>query len=43
MSGLGGGGITIPILIYFFKFETKEAIAISGFTIFIGSLTRFII
>jgi uncharacterized membrane protein YfcA len=40
MVGLGGGEIIIPILLYFYKFDTKEAFYISSFIIFIGSLTR---
>ena len=42
VGGIGGGGLIIPIIMAFFKFTTKEAIAISGFTIFTGSLTRFL-
>jgi len=43
MAGIGGGGIIVPLLMAFFKFETKDAIPISGFTILIGSLTRFFV
>ena len=43
MAGIGGGGIIVPLLMAFFSLETKEAIPISGFTIFVGSLTRFIL
>ncbi|CDW86733.1 UNKNOWN [Stylonychia lemnae] len=42
IGGIGGGGAVVPLLMSFFKFETKEAIAISGFSIFVCSLTRFI-
>lgn len=41
MSGIGGGGIIVPLLMVFYKLETKKAIAVSGFTILIGSLSRF--
>ena len=41
VSGIGGGGLIIPISMALFTFTTKEAIAISGFTIFTGSVTRF--
>lgn len=43
MSGIGGGGIIVPLLMVFYKLSTKEAIAVSGFTILTGSLTRYII
>lgn len=42
MSGIGGGGIIVPLLMMFYSLETKAAIAISGFTILTGSITRFI-
>ena len=41
MSGIGGGGIIVPLLMVFFKLETKAAIAVSGFTILSGSISRF--
>ena len=41
MSGIGGGGIIVPLLMVFYKLQTKKAIAVSGFTILIGSLSRF--
>ena len=43
MSGIGGGGIIVPLLIVFYKLETKEAISISGCTILSGSICRYII
>ena len=42
VGGVGGGGLIIPVIMAFFKFTTKEAIALSGFTIFTGSVARFI-
>lgn len=42
VGGVGGGGLIIPISMALFTFTTKEAIAISGFTIFTGSVARFI-
>ena len=42
VGGIGGGGLIIPIIMAMFTFTTKEAIAISGFTIFTGSVARFI-
>ena len=41
MSGIGGGGIIVPLLMVFYKLETKKAIAVSGFTILTGSIARF--
>ena len=41
VGGVGGGGLIIPISMALFTFTTKEAIAISGFTIFTGSVARF--
>ncbi len=42
VAGIGGGGITIPILQVFFVFEFKEATAVSGISILICSLARYI-
>ena len=42
VGGIGGGGLIIPIIMAMFSFTTKEAIAISGFTIFTGSVARLI-
>lgn len=41
MGGIGGGGAVVPFTMMFFGFTTKEAIAISGFSIFICSITRY--
>lgn len=41
VAGIGGGGITIPIVMQFFYFTTKPAIAISSFAILVGSFARF--
>jgi uncharacterized membrane protein YfcA len=43
MSGIGGGGIIVPLLIIFYKLDTKNAVATSGFTILTGSVTRYLI
>jgi hypothetical protein len=43
ISGIGGGGIIVSLLMVFYKLNTKEAIAVSGFTIFSGSIARFLI
>ena len=42
VAGIGGGGITVPLLSVFFRFEFKEATAISGFSILICSIARYI-
>ena len=42
MSGIGGGGIIVSLFMEFYKLNTREAIAVTGFTILMGSLTRFI-
>lgn len=41
VSGIGGGGITVPLVSLCWGFSTKEAIALSGATIFWGSIVRF--
>ena len=41
ISGIGGGGIIVSLLMVFYKLNTHEAIAVSGFTIFMGSLARY--
>lgn len=41
MSGIGGGGIIVPLLMIFYNLDTKEAVAVSGFTILTGSITRY--
>ena len=41
IAGIGGGGVVVPLLMTFFDFDTKEAIAISGFSILLCSVTRF--
>lgn len=41
ISGIGGGGIIVSLLMVYYKLSIHEAIAVSGFTIFLGSLARF--
>ena len=41
ISGIGGGGIIVSLLMVFYKLSTKEAIAVSGFSILTGSCMRF--
>ena len=42
VGGVGGGGVVIPLVMTFFKFDTKQAIALSGFSIVLCSIARFI-
>ena len=42
VAGIGGGGIAISLIIAFFKFTTKPAVAISSFTILVCTTMRFI-
>ena len=41
VAGIGGGGIAVSLIIAFFKFTTKPAVAISSFTILICTIMRF--
>lgn len=43
MAGIGGGGVTVPLIQNLFQFSLKKAIALSGFSIFVCSVTRFIV
>ena len=43
MSGIGGGGIIVPLLMIFYHLDTRNAVATSGFTIMTGSITRYFI
>jgi uncharacterized membrane protein YfcA len=42
MGGLGGGGAIIPIAIFFYGFETKQAIALSNSSYIIACLYRYL-
>ena len=41
VAGIGGGGVAIPMVMGFFGFSMKPAIAISSFSIMITTLARF--
>jgi uncharacterized membrane protein YfcA len=43
VAGVGGGGVAIPLIMAFFHFKTKKAIAISSFTILCCTTARFIL
>jgi len=42
IGGITGGGLTVPLLITFWHFQMKEAIAISGFQSLVVALVRYI-
>jgi uncharacterized membrane protein YfcA len=41
IAGVGGGGIMVPIMLAFFKMDTRNAIACSNFVIVTTSVTRY--
>lgn len=43
IGGIGGGGVSIPIVMAMFYFSSKPAIAISSFAIFITTIARFVL
>jgi len=43
VGGVGGGGMVLPIAMIFFKFDAKNAIALSNFSIFLSSGARYLI
>ena len=43
IAGTGGGSVAIPVLMAFFHFNTKPAIAISSVPILMASAVRFMI
>lgn len=42
LGGIGGGGAVVPFTMTFFGFTTKEAISISGLTIFFCAVVKFV-
>ena len=42
VAGIGGGGIANSMLLAFWKFETKNAVAISSFSILVCTIMRFL-
>ena len=42
VAGIGGGGIAISLIIAFFNFTTKPAVAISSFSILLCTSMRFL-
>ena len=43
VGGVSGGGIVVPICIMFFKFDPKDAIALSNFSICLASILRYLL
>ena len=43
IAGTGGGSVAIPVLMAFFHFNTKPAIAISSVPILMATAVRFMI
>ena len=41
ISGIGGGGIKAPLIMFFHYFSAKEAMALSSFAIVTSSTVRF--
>ena len=41
VGGIGGGGVAIPLAMYFFNLQFKRAIAVSSFSIMISTIVRF--
>ena len=42
VAGIGGGGIAVALVIAFFKFSTKPAVAISSFSILVNAIMRYL-
>ena len=42
VAGIGGGGVAVPLAMYFFNFSMKPAIALSSFSIMCASCFRFV-
>ena len=42
VAGIGGGGIAVALVIAFFKFSTKPAVAISSFSILVNAVMRYL-
>lgn len=42
-AGVGGGGISTPLILFFFSFTFTESVALSKTAIFFGAFTRFLL
>ena len=43
MGGVGGAGKCVPICLIFFRFDPKNSIALSNFSIFLASVIRYLL
>jgi len=43
VAGIGGGGVAVPIAMYSFELDLKDAIALSSFCIMVGTITRLVV
>ena len=43
VGGVGGGGIIMPVVMAFFKLDSKNAVALSNLSLSIASTIRFIL
>ena len=41
VSGIGGGAIDVILIMIFFSFPTKHAVAVSNLVILLGAILRF--
>lgn len=41
ISGIGGGGVVLPLLMIFFNLPTKTAVAVSGVKTLLGGIVRY--
>lgn len=42
VAGIGGGAIDVPLVMLFFGFGIRQAIAIANMIIFMGAVVRFV-
>jgi len=42
VAGIGGGGVAISLIIAFFNFQTKQAVAISSLSILMCTIMRYV-
>jgi uncharacterized membrane protein YfcA len=43
VGGVGGGGIIMPVIMAFFKLDSKNSVALSNLSLSIASTIRFIL
>lgn len=42
VGGIGGGGVAIPLAMYFFELSLKKSIAVSSFSIMLATISRWL-